>query len=68
MRTFCEIIPDLGKGLSGLKGVFNKILEQMGFILSIGEDDGIIQPGDYRYFRDQCGIIAFERHFLIVTT
>jgi hypothetical protein len=38
-----EIIPDLGNGLSGLKGVFDKISEQMGFALSSGEYEGIIQ-------------------------
>lgn len=68
MGTFCEIIPDLGNGLYGLKRVFDKISEQMGFALSPGEYEGIIQPGDYRYFSDQRGIIAFERHFLVVIT
>jgi hypothetical protein len=62
MRTFCETIPDLGNGLSGLKGVFDNILEQTGLALS-PESEGIIQSVDYRHFRDQYGIIAFERHF-----
>jgi hypothetical protein len=68
MRTFCETTPDMGNGLSGLKRVFDKISEQMGFVLSIGDDYGIIQPEDHRYFIDQRGIIAFERHFLVVIT
>jgi hypothetical protein len=68
MGTFCETIPDLGNGLSGLKGVFDKISKHKGFALSIGQYEGIIQPVDHRYFNDLLGIIAFERQFLIVIT
>jgi hypothetical protein len=68
METFCEIIPDLGNGLSGLKGVFDKISEEMGFAISLGENEGIIQLGDCRYLIDHWGIIAFERQILIVIT
>ncbi len=68
MGTFCEIIPDLGNGLSGLKGVFDKISEQTGFALAPSEYDEIIQSGDYRYFIDQQGIIDFETQFSEVIT
>ena len=68
MRTFCETIPDLRNERSGLNVVFDKISEQMGFALSIGKYERIIQPGDHLYFSDQWGIIAFERHFLVVIT
>jgi hypothetical protein len=40
----------------------------MGFAISLGENEGIIQLGDCRYLIDHWGIIAFERQILIVIT
>jgi len=68
MKIFSKTIPDLGNGLSGLKGVFDKISEQTGFALYPREYEGIILPGDYRHFSDKRGIIDFEWHFLVVIT
>lgn len=65
MRTTSEIIPDLRNVQSGSKGVFDKISKQIKFALSASasEYEGIIQSGNYRYFGDEHGIVAFEMHF-----
>jgi len=55
MRMICEIIPDLGNGLSGLKGISDKISDYTGFALSPREYERIIQPRDYRHFSDKHG-------------
>jgi hypothetical protein len=47
----------LGNGLFGLKGVFDKISEEMVFAASIREYDGKSKE-DYRHFEDEHGIIA----------
>jgi len=63
MRTIQKIIPDLGNGLSGLKGVFDKISKEMGFALSPREFVRIIQAEDYHHLSDLRRITAFEMHF-----
>lgn len=68
MRTFYEITPDLGNGLSGVKGVFDKISKEMVFAASKWEYEGKLRREDCLYFIFQQGIIAFERQFLVAIT
>ena len=60
MGIISEIISDLGNGLSGLKGVFDKISEEMVFAASIREYDGKIQ-GRLSTFRRLTWIYSYLR-------
>jgi len=66
MRAFCEIIVDLESDLSKIKNVSDNISDQKSFALSPRAYVRIIQPGNYRHFEEKHGIVAFEKHFLVV--